>query len=347
MQVVNKLAIYFAKSNGEMGNIIAAITGVAKYVPDTLLTNADLEKMVETSDEWIISRTGIKQRHIFKEEGKATSDMGARMVDRLLEKTNTKAEEIDMLVCATITPDMTFPDTANTICSKTGITNAFAFDINAACSGFLYALTTGAKFVESGTHKKVIIIGVDFMSSIIDYTDRTTCVIFGDGGGAVLLEPNEEYGIEDSVFKGDGEGRHHLHMKAGGSLKRPSMETIIAKEHFVFQDGRPVFKAAVKGMTTTFNELIERNNIVHDDIAWLVPHQANMRIINSVADMLDFPKEKVMINIQNYGNTTAGTLPLCLADYEKQLKKGDKLVLTAFGGGFTWGSTLLTWAYDS
>ena len=340
------LAIKIVKSYQAMGNIKAAITGVAKYVPDTLLTNADLEKIVETSDEWITSRTGIKQRHIFKEEGKATSDMAARMVLLLLEKTNTRAEEVDMLICATITPDMAFPDTANTICSKTGITNAFGFDINAACSGFLYALTTGAKFIESGSHKKVIIIGVDFMSSIIDYTDRTTCVIFGDGGGAVMLEPNEDYGIEDSIFKGDGEGRQFLHMKAGGSLKRPTAATIAAGEHFVFQDGRPVFKAAVKGMTSTFTTLIERNNLKKSEIDWLVPHQANMRIINSVADMLDFPKEKVMINIQNYGNTTAGTLPLCLADYETKLKKGDKIVLTAFGGGFTWGSTLITWAYD-
>lgn len=329
-----------------MGNIKAAITGVAKYVPDTLLTNADLEKIVDTTDDWITSRTGIKQRHIFKEKGKATSDMAARMVERLLQKTNTSPDEIDLLICATITPDMTFPDTANTICSKVGITNAFGFDLNAACSGFLYALTTGAKFVESGSHKKVIVIGVDFMSSIIDYSDRTTCVIFGDGGGAVLLEPNEEYGIVDSIFRGDGTGRQFLHMKAGGSLKRPSNETVAAGEHFVFQDGRPVFKAAVKGMTTSFTELIERNKLRQEDVDWLVPHQANMRIINSVADMLDFPKEKVMINIHNYGNTTAGTLPLCLADYESKLKKGDKLVLTAFGGGFTWGSTLLTWAYD-
>jgi len=329
-----------------MGNIKAAITGVAKYVPDTLLTNADLEKIVDTTDDWITSRTGIKQRHIFKEEGKATSDMAVRMVEKLLKKTNTSADEIDLLICATITPDMSFPDTANTICSKVGIKNAFAFDINAACSGFLFGLTTGAKFIESGSHKKVVIIGVDFMSSIIDYTDRTTCVIFGDGGGAVLLEPNEEYGIEDSIFKGDGNGRQYLHMKAGGSLKRPSAETIEAGDHFVFQDGRPVFKAAVNGMTQTFKSLLKRNKLKQEDVDWLVPHQANMRIINSVADMLEFPKEKVMINIQNYGNTTAGTLPLCLADYESKLKKGDNVVLTAFGGGFTWGSTLLTWAYD-
>ena len=329
-----------------MGNIKAAITGVAKYVPDTLLTNADLEKMVDTSDEWITTRTGIKQRHIFKEEGKATSDMAARMVTKLLEKTNTNPDEIELLIVATVTADMIFPDTANTVCSKAGIKNAFAYDISAACSGFLFALTTGAKFIETGSHKKVIVVGVDFMSSIIDYSDRTTCVIFGDGGGAVLLEPNEEYGVEDSVFKGDGDGRQYLHMKAGGSLNPPSVETVVAKEHFVFQDGRPVFKAAVKGMSDTFKTLIKRNGLTNDDVDWLVPHQANMRIINAVADMLDFPKDKVMINIQNYGNTTAGTLPLCLADYEPQLKKGDKIVLTAFGGGFTWGSTYLTWAYD-
>jgi len=268
------------------------------------------------------------------------------MVEKLLAKTGTSPDEIEMLICATVTPDMTFPDTANTICAKAGIKNAFAYDINAACSGFLYALTTGAKFVETGAHKKVIVIGVDMMSSIIDYTDRTTCVIFGDGGGAVLLEPNEEHGLEDSVFRGDGNGRKYLHMKAGGSLKPATAETVLAKDHFVFQDGRPVFKAAVTGMTKTVKQLLERNNMTHDDVTWLVPHQANMRIINSVADMMDFPKERVMVNIQKYGNTTAGTLPLCLADYESQLRKGDKIVLTAFGGGFTWGSTLLTWAYD-
>jgi len=329
-----------------MGKMKAAITGVAKYVPETTLTNKDLEKIVDTSDEWITSRTGIKKRHILKEPGKATSDMGAEMVKELLKKTNTKPEEVELLICATVTADMIFPDTANTICSKVGIENAFAYDINAACSGFLFALTTGAKFIESGSHKKVIVIGVDMMSSIIDYTDRTTCVIFGDGGGAVLLEPNEEYGIQDSVFKGDGNGRQYLHMKAGGSLKPASQETVENKEHFVFQDGRPVFKAAVTGMTKTVKEVLERNDLTADDVTWVVPHQANMRIINSVADMMDFPRERVMVNIQDYGNTTAGTLPLCLADYESQLKKGDTLVLTAFGGGFTWGSTLLTWAYD-
>lgn len=329
-----------------MANLKAAITGVAKYVPDHVLTNADLEKMVDTNDEWITSRTGIKERRILKGEGLATSDMGAKMVERLLAKTNTDPSEVDLVICATVTPDMTFPDTANTICHKTGINAAFAYDINAACSGFLFALTTGAKFVESGSHKKVIVIGVDMMSAIVDYTDRTTCVIFGDGGGAVMLEPSTEYGIQDSVFRGDGSGREYLHMKAGGSLKRPSEQTIADREHFVYQEGRPVFKAAVTGMTTTIKQLAERNNLTLDDITWLVPHQANMRIINSVADMIDFPKERVMVNIQHYGNTTAGTLPLCLADYEDKLKKGDKVVLTAFGGGFTWGSTLLTWAYD-
>lgn len=329
-----------------MGKIKAAITGVAKYVPETLLTNADLEKIVDTNDEWITSRTGIKQRHIFKEEGKATSDMGQRMVEKLLAKTGTSPDEVELMICATITPDMQFPDTANTICAKVGITKAFAFDINAACSGFLYALTTGAKFIESGSHKKVIVLGLDFMSSIIDYTDRTTCVIFGDGGGAVMLEPDADNGLVDSVFCGDGNGRQYLHMKAGGSLKRPSIESVAAREHFVFQDGRPVFKAAVTNMVSTFKELLLRNDLTIEDVTWLVPHQANMRIINSVADMLDFPKERVMINIHNYGNTTSGTLPLCLADYEHKLRKGDKVVLTAFGGGFTWGSSLLTWAYD-
>ncbi len=325
--------------------IKAAITCVEKYVPESVLTNKDLEKIVDTNDEWITSRTGIKKRHILKDKDKATAYMGEQILKGILEKSNTAPEEIDFLICATVTGDMVFPDTANTILDKCGCKNAFGFDLNAACSGFLYALTTGAKFVESGSHKKVVVIGVDKMSSIIDYTDRTTCVIFGDGGGGVLLEKSEEYGIEDSIFRGDGSGRQYLHMKAGGALKPASVETVMAREHFVFQDGRPVFKAAVTGMTTTVKQLLARNNITLDDINWLVPHQANMRIIKSVADMMDFPQEKVMINIHEYGNTTAGTLPLCLADYESKLKKGDKIVLTAFGGGFTWGSTLLTWNY--
>ncbi len=329
-----------------MSKLFASITGVQGYVPDTVLTNQDLEKMVETSDEWITSRTGIKTRHIFKEEGKATSDMALRAVEGLLAKTGTKPEEVDLLLCATITGDMVFPDTANTVCDKAGIKNAFGFDINAACSGFLYALTTGAKFVESGSHKKVIVIGVDMMSSIIDYTDRTTCIIFGDGGGAVLLEPSaERCGIIDSVFHGDGSGRAYLNMKSGGSLSPTTKESVENKEHFVFQDGRPVFKAAVSGMVGSIKEVLDRNELAIDDIDWLIPHQANMRIINSVGSMLDFPEEKVIVNIQKYGNTTAGTLPLCLSDFEHQFKKGDKILLTAFGGGFTWGTTLIEWAY--
>lgn len=331
-----------------MSRKLAAITGVHGYLPETILTNAELEKMVDTSDEWIQSRTGIKQRHILKKEGWAASDMGAEMVRGLLEKTNTAPEEVEMLLCATITGDRVFPDTANTISDKVGATNAFGFDINAACSGFLYALSTGAKFIESGTYKKVVIVGLDVMSSIMDYTDRTTCIIFGDGGGAVLLEAAEDgVGLQDAVLRADGGGRHYLNMKAGGSLHPTTAETVANREHAVYQEGRTVFKHAVKGMTSTVQELMERNNLSTDDVDWLVPHQANIRIINSVANAAEFPMEKVMINIEKYGNTTAGTLPLCLWDYESQLKKGDKLILTAFGGGFTWGATYLIWAYDS
>jgi len=329
-----------------MAKILAAITGVGGYVPDDVLTNADLEKMVDTTDEWITTRTGIKERRILRTPGKATSDMGLEVVRQLLEKTGTKPEEIDLLICATVTPDTTFPDTANTILDKAGAKNAFGFDINAACSGFLFALTTGAKFIESGMYKKVIVIGADKMSAIVDYSDRSTCIIFGDGAGGVLLEPNiEGNGVIDAILKSDGSGREFLHMKAGGSLKPATPETVANKEHFVFQDGKPVFKAAVTGMVTTVNQVLARNNMTTEDIDWLVPHQANMRIINSVGDMLDFPMDKVMVNIHKYGNTTAGTLPLCLWEYESQLKKGDNLMLTAFGGGFTWGSLYLKWAY--
>lgn len=328
-----------------MRRTFAAITGVQGYVPDYVLTNAELETMVDTNDEWIRTRTGISERRILKGE-KGTSDMMVEAVKGLLEKTNTRPEEVDLLICATITPDMPFPDTANITADKVGITNAFCFDLSAACSGFLYALTTGAKFVESGTHKKVIVMGADKMSSIIDYTDRTTCVIFGDGGGAVLLEPSEEgVGIQDSIFHSDGSGRHYLHQKAGGSLKPATLETVQAGEHYVFQNGRPVFKAAVSGMSDVVKRIMERNELTNDDITWLVPHQANIRIIETVSKMADFPMEKVMINIQKYGNTTAGTLPLCLWDYENQLKKGDNIILTAFGGGFTWGATWIKWAY--
>jgi 3-oxoacyl-[acyl-carrier-protein] synthase-3 len=331
-----------------MEKITAAVTGVGGFVPEYRLTNKILETMVDTTDEWIKSRTGIDERRILKGEGLGTSDMGVEAVKNLCEKRGIDPSEIECLICATVTPDMVFPATANIICDKAGINNAFSFDIGAACSGFLYALTTGATLIESGRYKKVVVVGADKMSSIIDYTDRTTCIIFGDGAGAVLLEPNNEgLGIKDSILRSDGSGRQYLHMKAGGSVKPATAETVAAKEHFVYQEGQAVFKFAVKGMADVSYELMQRNNLTADDIAWLVPHQANLRIIDATANRMDLPKEKVMINIQKYGNTTAGTLPLCLWDWEKQLKKGDNLILAAFGGGFTWGATLLKWAYNS
>ena len=325
----------------------AAITAVAGYVPEDLLTNADLEKMVDTNDEWIVSRTGIRQRHILKDPTKATSDMGAEAVKTLCEKRGIDPTEIDLLICATVTADMPFPATANLITDKVGATNAWGWDLNAACSGFLFALTTGAQFIESGKHKKVVIVGADKMSSIIDYTDRTTCVLFGDAAAAVLLEPHEEFGVQDSLLKTDGSGVNYLRQKAGGSLHPPTHETIDAKEHFVFQDGQPVFKAAVKGMADVSYEIMERNQLAPDDVAWLVPHQANLRIIDATQRRMGLPHEKVMINIQDYGNTTAATIPLCLRDWESQLKAGDNLVLAAFGGGFTWGAVYLKWAYTA
>ncbi|HSC53518.1 MAG TPA: beta-ketoacyl-ACP synthase III [Phnomibacter sp.] len=328
--------------------ITAAITAVAGFVPEDKLTNFDLEKIVDTTDEWIRSRTGIEERRILKGEGKGTSDLGTPAVLKILEKKGLDPKEIECIICATVTPDMVFPATANIIADKVGATNAWSFDISAACSGFLYALTTAASFIESGRYKKVIVVGADKMSAIINYTDRTTCIIFGDGGGAVLLEPNTEgYGVLDSILKSDGSGAKHLHMKAGGSVKPATVETVMAGEHYAYQEGQYVFKFAVKGMADVSAELMERNNLTADDIAWLVPHQANLRIIDATANRMNLPTEKVMINIQKYGNTTAGTLPLCLADWEKQLKKGDNLVLAAFGGGFTWGATLLKWAYDA
>ncbi len=325
---------------------LAAITGVYGYVPEYRLTNAELEKMVDTSDEWIMTRTGIKERRILKGEGLATSDMVVEAVKGLLEKTGNKATDIDMLLVATTTPDMPFPATANIACDKLGCNHILSFDISAACSGFLYALTTGAKFIETGTYKKVVIVGADKMSSIINYTDRTTCVIFGDGAGAVLLEPSTDgNGIVDSVLKTDGSGRHFLHQKAGGSLKPASRDTVDANEHTVYQEGKTVFKFAVKNMADVAEDIMKRNNLKSEDIAWLVPHQANLRIIDATAERMGLPKEKVMINIEKFGNTTAGTLPLCLWEWEPQLKKGDNVVLAAFGGGFTWGSTLIKWAY--
>lgn len=331
-----------------MQKINAAVTAVGGYVPEYRLTNLELEKMVDTNDEWIRSRTGIEERRILKEEGKGSSDLAAPAVLEVCRKRGISPEEIDCLICATVTPDLVFPATANIICDKTGAKNAFSFDVGAACSGFLYALTTGAAFIESGRYKKVVVVGVDKMSSIIDYSDRTTCIIFGDGAGAVLLEENKEgNGILDSILRTDGAGRQFLHMKAGGSVKPSTVETVLAKEHYVYQEGQAVFKFAVKGMADVSFELMQRNNLTADDIAWLVPHQANLRIIDATASRMGLPKEKVMINIQKYGNTTAGTLPLCLWEWEKQLKKGDNLILAAFGGGFTWGATWLKWAYNS
>ena len=326
----------------------ASITAIGGYVPETKLTNSDLEKMVDTNDEWIRTRTGISERRILREPGKASSDLAVHAVQELLKKRNMSPLEIDCIICATVTPDMVFPATANLLCDKIGAKNAWGFDLAAACSGFLFALTTGTMFIESGRYSKVIVVGVDKMSSIVDYTDRATCILFGDGAGAVLLEPTEEpgIGIKDSVLRTDGSGREYLNMKAGGSLKPASIETVLAKEHYAYQDGQPVFKFAVKGMADVSAELLERNGLTGDDIQWLVPHQANLRIIDATANRMGLPKEKVMINIQKYGNTTAATIPLCLWDWEKQLKKGDNLVFAAFGGGFTWGATWVTWAYD-
>ena len=323
----------------------AAITAVHGYVPDYVLTNKELETMVDTNDEWIESRTGIKERRIVKDKNKATSDMCVEVVNGILKKSGTAPEEIDLIIVATVTPDMVFPDTANTVADKCGLTKAWGFDLGAACSGFLYGLTTGAQFIHSGMYKKVIVIGADQMSSIIDYTDRATCIIFGDGAGGVLLEPNTEgLGFQDAILDSDGSGRDILHMKAGGSLKPTSAETVANREHYVYQEGRSVFKKAVKGMIGATSDLLERNQMSVEDVDWMVPHQANIRIINSVADGLKCPMDKVMLNIHKYGNTTAGTIPLCLWEYEKQLKKGQNIVLTAFGGGLTWGSIYIKWA---
>jgi 3-oxoacyl-[acyl-carrier-protein] synthase III len=330
-----------------MNKITAAITAVGGYVPEYRLTNAELEKMVETNDEWIRTRTGIEERRILKEEGKATSDLCVPAVEEILRKKNLDPKEIDCIICATVTPDMVFPATANIVAYKIGATNAFSYDMSAACSGFLYALATGAAYIESGRYKKVIVIGADKMSAIIDYTDRATCIIFGDGAGAVLLEPDTEgYGVKDSILRSDGSGKEFLHMKAGGSLKPATVETVTAKEHYVYQEGKSVFKFAVVGMAEVSAEIMERNKLTADDVAWLVPHQANLRIIDATANRMNLPKEKVMINIQKYGNTTAGTLPLCLWDWESRLKKGDNIILAAFGGGFTWGACWVKWAYD-
>ena len=329
-----------------MNKITAAITGVQGYVPEYVLSNEDLTKIVDTSDEWITTRTGIKERRIMKNG--ASSDMAAEAVKSLLKKKNIDPLEIELVVLASVTPDHLFPSTANILCDKVGMTNAWGFDLLAACSGFLFALTTASQFIENGRYKKVLVVGVDKMSSIVDYTDRTTCIIFGDGAGVVLLEPNEEgLGIQDHILRTDGSGREFLIQQGGGSVNPATIDTVEKRMHFVKQEGLQVFKFAVTKMADVSVEIMERNNLSSEDVAWLVPHQANLRIIDATANRMGVSNDKVMINIQKYGNTTAGTLPLCLWDYEKQLKKGDNIILSAFGGGFTWGSIYLKWAYNS
>ena len=326
----------------------AAITAVGGYVPPDKLTNEDLSKMVDTNDEWIRARTGIRERRILRGEGKATSDLATPAVAEIIRKKNLDPKDIQCIICATVTPDMIFPATANLISHKVGAVNAFGYDVSAACSGFLFALSTGAAFIESGRYNKVIVVGADKMSAIVDYTDRTTCILFGDGAGAVLLEPSsDETGLQDSLLKSDGSGADSLRMAAGGSLRPASIETVTAKQHYIFQEGKTVFKYAVTGKADVAEEVLKRNHLTGDDIAWLVPHQANMRIIQATADRIGLPKEKIMVNIERYGNTTAATIPLCLWDWEKQLKRGDNLLIAAFGGGFTWGATWLVWSYDS
>jgi 3-oxoacyl-[acyl-carrier-protein] synthase-3 len=330
-----------------MKKIRAAVTGVGGYVPDYILTNKELETMVETTDEWITSRTGIKERRILKGENAGVSLMGIEAVNDMLRKTGTDPKTIDLIIFATVTPDMTFPATANIVASAVGAVNAFSFDMAAACSGFVYALATGASYIQSGMYKKVIVIGGDKMSAIMDYTDRTTCIIFGDGAGCVLLEPTEEeVGVMDANLRSDGAGEKYLHMKAGGSRLPASHETIDKRQHFVYQEGSAVYKFAVTNMAEITEQLVSRNNLKSEDIAWLVPHQANKRIIDATAQRVGIADEKVMMNIQRYGNTTAGTIPLLLWDYEKQLRKGDNLIIAAFGGGFTWGAVWLKWAYN-
>jgi len=329
-----------------MSKVYAAITGVQGYVPEDILSNDELAKIVDTSDEWITTRTGIKERRVMKNG--ASSDMAAKAVEGLLHKTNTDPLDIELVIVATVTPDYPFPSTANVLCDKIGMTNAWGYDLIAACSGFIYAISTAAQFIETGRYKKVVVVGVDKMTSILDYEDRTTCVIFGDGAGAVLIEPNHEgMGIQDFILRSDGSGREYLLQPAGGSVNPASIYTVENRMHYVKQEGKQVFKFAVTNMAEVSAEIMEKNNLSSDDVAWLVPHQANLRIIDATANRMGLPKEKVMINIQKYGNTTAGTLPLCLWDYEKQLKKGDNIILSAFGGGFTWGAVYIKWAYNS
>ncbi|MDR1983450.1 MAG: ketoacyl-ACP synthase III [Prevotellaceae bacterium] len=330
-----------------MGKITAAITGIAGYVPEYILTNEELGKMVDTSDEWIMTRIGIRERHILRERGLGTSYMAEKAVRKLINKTNTNVDDIDMVVWCGVTPDMPFPATANIVSDLVGIENAFGFDINAGCSSFLFALATVAKFIESGRYKKAILIGADKISTFVDYTDRATCPIFGDGAGAVLLEPNTEgYGVIDEILRTDGSGRKYLYQKAGGSSYPATMETVVNRQHFIYQEGQPVYKAAVSNMPDVSLKLMERHGLTTETIDWLVPHQANLRIIKAVGQHMGLSEEKVMVNIERYGNTTAATLPLCLWDFEHKLKKGDNLILTTFGAGFTWGAIYLKWAYE-
>jgi 3-oxoacyl-[acyl-carrier-protein] synthase III len=335
------------KADGRRPLVRAAITGVYGYVPSYVLTNTELASMVDTSDKWIVERTGIKQRRILKGKGAGTSHMGAEAVRGLLEKTKTAAAEVDLLICATTTPDLVFPSTANLICDMVNIRCVGSFDVQAACSGFVYALTIAAQFIATGKCRKVVVVGADKMSAIIDYTDRATCVLFGDGAGAVLVEPSRKYGIIDTIISSDGAGMKHLHQKAGGSRLPPTAETVAKRLHYVHQEGAQVYKQAVARMAEVATELMKRNSLTSDMVDWLVPHQANMRIIEATAERMGLPPARVMVTIQKYGNTTAGTIPLCLWDYEKRLKAGDRLILAAFGGGFTWAGVYLTWAYDS
>ncbi|XLS29114.1 beta-ketoacyl-ACP synthase III [Flavobacteriaceae bacterium M23B6Z8] len=331
-----------------MGKVTAAITAVGAYVPDYVLSNKVLETMVDTDDEWITTRTGIKERRILKEEGKGTSFLAIKAAEDLIEKKGLDPLEIDMVILATATPDMPVAATASYTATAIGATNAFSYDLQAACSGFLFGMSTAASYIESGRYKKILLIGADKMSSIIDYTDRTTCIIFGDGGGAVLFEPNEEgLGLQDEMLRTDGIGREFLKIEAGGSILPPSHETVENKQHYVFQDGKTVFKFAVSNMADISEQVMKRNNLTNEDVDWLVPHQANKRIINATAQRMKLEDNKVMMNIHKYGNTTAATLPLLLSDYEKKLKKGDNLIFAAFGGGFTWGAIYLKWAYNS
>ena len=329
-----------------MKNNGATITGVAGYVPDYVLTNAELEKMVDTSDEWIRTRTGIRERRILKGEGLGTAYLGTKAVESLLQKTNTSPDEIDGLICATVTPEMFFPSTANVICENLGIKGAMSFDMAAACSGFLYALETGNNFIKAGNMKKVIVLGADKMSSIVNYSDRNTCILFGDGAGAVLLEPsNDEDNIRDAILRSDGVGKDFIIIKGGGSAYPPTHESLDKGYHTFFQDGRSVFKYAVTNMADVAVEIMERNGLEGKDVAYLVPHQANMRIIEATAKRMEVEMDKVTVNIGKYGNTTAATIPLCLWEWEEKFKKGDNIILAAFGGGFTWGSVYLRWAY--